>query len=93
MIWSERQYSEDIIIQAMGDYYFGADFEKQAIAAIDKAREETLAAGVSIFYHDATANIEIMEEPSGRKFEIVYIPNAPGKDNYKVVRELSKNAA
>jgi hypothetical protein len=34
-----------------------------------------------------------MEQPDGRRFEIRYIPNAPGETNHEVVRELSSRAA
>jgi len=34
-----------------------------------------------------------MELPDGRRFEIRWIPGAPGGQNYEVVRELKTRAA
>ncbi|HEY7335094.1 MAG TPA: hypothetical protein VH639_09435 [Bryobacteraceae bacterium] len=61
-------------------------------AAIKQAVEETLKAGVPIFYYDWDKGIDIMEQPDGRKFEIRYIPSAPGDRNHRIVRELKAAA-
>ncbi len=72
---------------------FPDDFEEQVKAAIKTAVEETLRAGVPIFYRDHEMGLEIMEQPDGRKFEIRYIPGAPRDRNFEVLRELSRTAA
>ena len=74
-------------------YFLGDDFTEQVVAAIVHAREQTLKAGVPVFYRDAESNIEIMEHPDGRKFKIVFIDGAPRDSNYRVVRELGQTAA
>jgi len=61
-------------------------------AAIKKAVEETLAAGVPIFYYDWDLGIDIMMLPDGRKFEIRYIPGAPRDRHHEIVRELKAAA-
>jgi hypothetical protein len=75
----------------------GGFFSDEFIAAISRAgaqaRIETLQAGVPVFYRDPATNLEIMEHPSGRKFEIRYINGASGPENYKVIRELAETAA
>ena len=53
----------------LGDDIFGEDFTAAVIAACVDAREETLKAGVSVFYRDGASGIEIMERGDGRKFE------------------------
>jgi hypothetical protein len=61
-------------------------------AAIKKAVEETLAAGVPIFYYDWDLGIDIMMLPDGRKFEIRYIPGVPGDRNHEIIREIKAAA-
>jgi hypothetical protein len=69
-------------------------FDEAAVqGAIKKAIEETLRAGVPVFYRDSETGLEVMEQPDGRKFEIRYIPGAPRDRNYEVLRELARNAA
>ena len=34
-----------------------------------------------------------MEQPDGRRFEIRFIPNAPGEQNYEMIREIAATAA
>ncbi len=34
-----------------------------------------------------------MEYPGGQKFEIRFLPGAPGDQNYEVLRELDETAA
>ena len=65
----------------------------QAVAAAGR-REflETLAAGLPVFYLD-TDGLNVMEQPDGRRFEVEWIPGAPGDSNYRVIRELRARAA
>lgn len=72
---------------------FGEDFTAAVQAAGARAREETLRAGVSVFYRDAASGLEVMEQPDGRRFEIRYIPGAPREQNYEVLREIGRSAA
>jgi hypothetical protein len=58
-----------------------------------RARTETLQAGVPVFYRDTGRNLDIMEHSSGRKFEIRFLNNAPGDQNYEVLREPDETAA
>jgi len=69
------------------------EFDEAVKAAGARARRETLEAGVAVFYLDSASGREIMELPDGRKFEIRYIPGAPGDQNYEVLRELGEAAA
>jgi hypothetical protein len=62
-------------------------------AACIRARDETLRAGVPIFYRDATAGIDVMEQPDGRKFEIQFFPGQPRERHFQILRELGKTAA
>jgi hypothetical protein len=73
------------------DCFFGDDFTAAVVSAGASARLETLKAGVPVFYLEE--NINIMEQPDGRKFEIRFIPGAPRERNYEVLRELDKSAA
>ena len=73
--------------------YLSEEFTEAIILAGARARLETLAAGVPVFYWDYAQNLDIMELPDGRKFEICFIPGAPGDSNYRVIRELDKTAA
>lgn len=61
-------------------------------AAGRRAFEETLAAGLPVFYRDNTG-LNVMEQPDGRRFEIRWIPGAPAGENYEIVRELKQSAA
>jgi hypothetical protein len=69
------------------------EFAAQAAAAGDRARLDALARGVPVFYEDPQSGLDIMEQPDGRRFEIRFIPNAPGEQNYEVIRELAATAA
>ena len=71
---------------------FSEDFTVAVKAACVRAREETLKAGVPVFYLDAKTGLEIMEQPDGRKFEIRFIAGAPRERNYEVLRELGGTA-
>jgi hypothetical protein len=72
---------------------FSDEFETAAKEAIAKAREETLKAGVPLFYCDSHTGLEVMEMPDGRMFEIRYLLGEPGDRNHEVLRELVRNVA
>jgi hypothetical protein len=73
--------------------FFEEDFKAAVQLAGAQARVETLQAGIPVFYRDRDRNLDIMEHTSGRRFEIRFIANAPGDQNYEVVRELDETAA
>ena len=62
-------------------------------AAGARARIETLTAGVPVFYHDDRRKIDVMQEASGRKFEIRFLRDVTTDQNYQAVRELDETAA
>lgn len=66
---------------------------RHAREATQRAREESLALGLPVFYRDHNSGMDIMEQPDGRRFEIRYIPDAPRETNFEIVRELAVNAA
>ncbi len=68
------------------------EFAAQAAAAGDRARLDALAR-VPVFYEDPQSGLDVMEQPDGRRFEIRFIPNAPGEQNYEVIREIAATAA
>jgi len=72
---------------------FGDDFDAKVVAAGIRARRETLAAGVPVFYRESASGLDLMEYPDGRRFEIQYVAGAPRESNYRVLREIGKNAA
>ncbi len=69
------------------------DFTAAVQSACAHARIETLRAGVPVFYQDRKRNLDIMEQPNGRKYEIRFLPGAARDQNYEVVRELDETAA
>ena len=71
----------------------GDDFTAAVRAAGARAREETLKAGVPVFYLDSASGLEVMEQPDGRRFEIRFLPGEPRERNYEVLRELGRTAA
>jgi hypothetical protein len=74
-------------------YEFGsAEFDEAVRAAGHQAFLETLAAGLPVFYLDDDG-LDLMQLPDGRKFEIRWIPGAPGGENYEVIREVTAHAA
>ncbi len=73
--------------------FFSEAFTAAIIAAGSRARLETLQAGVPVFYWDRKQNLEVMEQPDGRKFEVCYIAGAPRESNYRLIRELDLTAA
>ena len=73
--------------------FFDDEFKAAIRLAGAQARIETLQAGVPVFYRDRIRNLNIIEHPSGRKFEIRFLNGAPGDRNYEVIRELDETAA
>jgi len=72
---------------------FGStQFDNAVRTGTRKAFEETLAAGLPVFYIDGNG-INVMERSDGRKFEIRWLHGAPSGENYEVVRELTAHAA
>jgi len=71
----------------------GDDFTATVKAACARAREEALRSGVSVFYHDASAGIDVMEHADGRRFEIRFLADQPRERNFQVLRELARTAA
>ncbi len=69
------------------------EFALAAEAAWDRARDEALARGVSVFYRDRETDVEVMQQPDGHRFEIRFIAGAPRGCNFEIVRELSASAA
>jgi hypothetical protein len=74
-------------------HILGDDFTAAVKVAGARAREETLKAGVPVFYRDSASGLEVMEQPDGRRFEIRFLPGAPRERNYEVLRELGRTAA
>jgi hypothetical protein len=72
---------------------FSDEFDAAVKSACVRAREETLKAGVPIFYRDAAAGIDVMEQTDGRKFQIRFVAGAPRESNYEVVGEIGRTAA
>jgi hypothetical protein len=70
----------------------GDDFTALVKAAGARAREETLRAGVPVFYRDPESGLEVMEQPDGRRFEIRFLFGAPRERNFEVLRELGRTA-
>lgn len=73
--------------------FFPDGFSAAIVAAGSRARLETLKAGIPVFYRDWTQNLDVMEQPDGRKFEVRFIAGAPRESNYRVIRELDRTAA
>jgi len=73
--------------------FFQEAFSAAVISAGARARLETLQAGVQVFYRDWNRNLDVMEQPDGRKFEVCFIAGAPRDSNYRVIRELDETAA
>jgi hypothetical protein len=69
------------------------EFTRQMQENARRAREESFALGLPVFYRDWETGIDIMEHPKGRRFEIRYITGAPRDRNYEVIRELTASAA
>jgi hypothetical protein len=67
------------------------EFDKAARAAGRRAFDETLAAGLPVFYLDGDG-LNVMEQADGRRFEIRWIPGAPSGENYEILREVAHAA-
>lgn len=68
------------------------EFDEAVRTAGRKAFDETLAAGLPVFYIDSEG-LNVVQYPDGRKFEIRWVPGAPAGENYKVIREVTAHAA
>jgi len=78
---------------SMAAYEFASEeFHDAVRAATRRAFEETLAAGLPVFYLDREG-LDVMEQPDGRRFEIRWIPGAPSGENFEILREIKKRAA
>jgi hypothetical protein len=77
----------------MAAYDFASkEFDDAVRAAGRRAFEESLAAGLPVFYLD-DEGLNVMEQPDGRRFEIRWIPGAPSGENYEILREVTPRAA
>lgn len=65
----------------------GEEFAQRAAAAWNRARAEALRNGHPVFFEDEDGRY-LMERPDGKRFEVRFIPNAPGDANYEILREL-----
>jgi hypothetical protein len=74
-----------------GDFLSDA-FSAAIVSAGSRARLETLEAGIPVFYKDWKRNLDVIEQPDGRKFEVCFIAGAPRESNYRVIRELDQAA-
>lgn len=71
---------------------FGSrEFDEAVRAVAQRAFNDTLAAGLPVFYVDADG-INVMQLPDGSRFEIRWLPGAPSGQNYEKVRELTARA-
>ena len=70
---------------------FDDEFTRQAEQAWDRARDEALASGISVFYREN--GTEVMKQPDGHHFEVRFISGAPRHSCYEIIRELSASAA
>ena len=74
-------------------YEFGSpEFHQAVNQAGHQAFEETLAAGLPVFYLDDDG-LNAMLLPDGRKFEIRWIEGAPGGENYEILRDVTAHVA
>ena len=80
-------------LSAAADFALTLNLKAAIVAAGSRARLETLKAGIPVFYRDWTQNLDVMEQPDGRKFEVRFIAGAPRESNYLVIRELDRTAA
>jgi hypothetical protein len=67
------------------------EFDAAVYAATHQAFLDTLAAGLPVFYADHDLNV--VEYPDGRRFEIRWIEGAPNGHNFEILRELKARAA
>lgn len=76
----------------VGHDFGGTQLDDAVRAATRKAFDETLAAGLPVFYIDGEG-LNVMERADGRRFEIRWLPGAPSGENYEIIRELTAYAA
>ena len=69
------------------------EFDRAMLEAGNRARLETLAAGIPVFYIENSTGLDLMEMPDGRKFEIRWLPGRPASENYEILREITTKAA
>jgi hypothetical protein len=69
------------------------EFDRAIGDAWTRARLETLAAGIPVFYLETGTGLNVMEMPGGRKFEIRWLPGRPANENYEILREIVTKAA
>jgi hypothetical protein len=72
--------------------FLSKEFDDAVRAAGRRAFEESLAAGLPVFYLD-DEGLNVMELPDGRRFEIRWIPGAPSGENYEILHEVKRRAA
>ena len=82
-----------IIYRAREDRITSEQLTAEMKAAIADAIQLTLKSGVPVFYRDMKQNMDILEQPDGRRFHIRYTPGASGEQNYTVIQELTRAAA
>ena len=68
--------------------FASSEFDEAVHAAGRRAFEATLAAGLPVCYLDPEG-LNILEHPTGRRFEIRWVPGRPSGSNYEVLRELA----
>jgi hypothetical protein len=69
------------------------EFAEAAWAAGNRARQNALNQGHSVFFQDEDGRY-LMEQPDGKRFEIRFRPGASRDgDDYEIVRELPAAAA
>ena len=73
------------------DSIFSKEFHDTKVSAMVEAREETLRAGVPVFYGDGSGGY-FKELRDGRKFQIRFVSNPPDGYNYEIVREIRSAA-
>jgi len=71
--------------------FLSKEFDDAVVGAIADAVQETLRAGVPVFYKGENG-LEIMQLPDGRRFQIRFIPHEMDQCNYEVVREIRSAA-
>jgi len=76
-----------------GPDLFSDEFTAAVVAAVARARERDLKAGIPIFYQGEASDEYVMEHPDGRKFQIRFIPGAPRDRHYEIVREIPASAS
>lgn len=73
--------------------FFDEEFKTAVRLAGAQARFETLQAGIPVFYRDDARNLDVVEYPGGRRFEVRYVDGVEADRNYEVLGELKETAA